>query len=74
MKLNSKLQLTAFFMSILMLTACGGGDSATPQLTPQVTTPVTPPSQSLKGSWSTQCQASKALDGYDEQDTLHHRR
>ncbi len=54
MKLKNKLQLGTFFISILMLTACGGGgggtDSSpnpvtpavTPPVTPAVTTPVTP--------------------------------
>ena len=44
MQLNSKLQLTAFFMSMLMLNACGGsGDSTAPNpAAPAVTTPLTP--------------------------------
>ncbi len=76
MQLNSKLQLATFFISMVMLSACGGGggDSAprsvTPAVTPEVTLPVvtTPASsQSLEGSWSTACQASKSLKGYDEQ-------
>ncbi len=54
-----------------MLTACGGGgDSTEPNLvTPRVNQLVTIPvtSQSLEGSWSTSCSASKSLTGYDEQ-------
>ncbi len=45
MQLNSKLQLVAFFISMVMLSACGGGggDSAPNLVTPAVvTTPVTP--------------------------------
>ena len=57
MKLNKKLQLATFFISIFILTACGGGGDSTtpnpvtpavtaplvPRITPQVTTPVTTP-------------------------------
>ncbi len=76
MQLNSKLQLVIFFISMVMLTACGGGgdDSEPRPATPRVTPAVTPAvitsqtSQSLEGSWSTACQKSKGLDGYDEQD------
>ncbi len=70
MALKNKLQLATFFISMVMLTGCGGGDSAvTPAVTPAVvTTPVT--IQSLEGSWRTACQASKALDGYDQQDIV----
>ena len=44
MQLNSKLQLTAFFMSMLMLNACGGsgGSTAPNPAAPAVTTPLTP--------------------------------
>ncbi len=49
--------------------------AVTPAVTPAVTLAVTPsvvttpaPSQSIEGSWSTQCQASKSLTDYDEQD------
>jgi hypothetical protein len=57
MKLNKKLQLATFFISIFILTACGGGGDSTtpnpvtpavtaplvPRITPQVTTPVITP-------------------------------
>jgi hypothetical protein len=66
MKVNHKLQLTVFFMGMLMLTACGGGNDSKP-----VTPPPPPPvSQSLEGSWMTSCSASNNLAGYDEQDTF----
>jgi hypothetical protein len=67
MKVNHKLQLTVFFMGMLMLTACGGDGGSTAQ------NPVTQPppvSQSLDGLWSTRCSASNNLAGYDEQDTF----
>ncbi len=65
MKLNSKLQLATFFISMLMLTACGGGGgSAAPNPAAPNTSPT---SQLLDGLWNSQCQASTELTGYDEQ-------
>jgi hypothetical protein len=59
MQLKNKLQLGTFFMSMFMLTACGGGGSSTAPNQPAT-------SQSLAGSWSTLCQASTSLAGYNE--------
>ncbi len=94
MKFKNKLQLGVFFVSMLMLTACGGGGGSTapnlvtPPTKPPTKLPTKPPtklpaklpttlpttapttpvtSQSLEGLWSTPCQASTELTGYDEQ-------
>jgi hypothetical protein len=69
MQLNSKLQLTAFFMSMLMLNACGGsgGSTAPNPVTPPATQLGTPQATTtLDGSWRTRCQESKPLPGYDQ--------
>ncbi len=75
MKLNNKLQLGTFFISMLMLTACGDGGtiSSTPgTLQRPIARVVRPPVtlQDLAGSWSTVCKTSNRLMGYDEQDVF----
>ncbi len=81
MNIKNKLQLTAFFISMLMLTACGGGGSTTPlspmappvtTITPTVNT-VTATLQKLDGIWGTSCQESPSLSGYDEKQIFNFR-
>jgi hypothetical protein len=55
MKCKYKLQLAAFFMSILMLAACKPN---------QIMATITPKEAGLTGQWSMKCEQSKTVYGY----------
>ncbi len=78
MKLKNKLQLAAFFMGILMLTACTVKDENTAALAPPVPTPPgptppeppTPKQAGLLGKWVIKCIESKDVTGYYYNETF----
>jgi len=58
MQLKKKLQLACFFISVLLLAACGGGETKPPPVTPApkpAPKPVTPEVKLLTGTWQGPC-------------------